>query len=152
VKLLLSWFLVCAVARVPSAGSDDKPTTRVYTNEDLDRIKEKRGETGVASQAAAAQPAPAPPRSERSHARGESYWRQEAERERRRLAPLQDRMLALERSLREKRAAPTPRSGIRPPTDGLEAQVEALRRRIREQQGRFEDRARREGALPGWLR
>ena len=143
--------VVCVAAAMPAVASEDKPSTRVYTNEDLERVRERRGETGVSSEVAPA-PAPEPSRVEGSAARGERYWRQETERERRRLGALRDRLLDLEQRLLEKRSAPTPRSGIRPPTDGLEAQVGALRQRIREQQSRFEDRARREGALPGWLR
>jgi hypothetical protein len=144
--------VVCVAAAVPAAAADEKPSTRVYTNEDLERVRDRRGETGVASEVAPVPQAPEPRRAESSTARGERYWRQETERERRRLAPLQERLLALEQRLVEKRNAPTPRSGIKPPTDGLEAQIGALRQRMREQQSRFEDRARREGALPGWLR
>jgi hypothetical protein len=144
--------LVCMAWAVPNAASEDKPTRRVYTNEDLERVRERRGETGVTSEVDPAPTTPEPRKLQRPPAQGERYWRQETERERRRLAPLQDRLLRMEQTLLERRSAPTPRSGIRPPTDGLEAQLDALRHRIREQQSRFEDRARREGALPGWLR
>jgi uncharacterized protein YicC (UPF0701 family) len=34
----------------------------------------------------------------------------------------------------------------------LQAKLDALERRVREVEDRFADRARREGALPGWLR
>jgi hypothetical protein len=51
------------------------------------------------------------------------------------------------------------RSPSRRPHASNEAQLEAWRRqiavleaRLRDEEARFEDRARREGALPGWLR
>lgn len=145
--------IVVCVAATTFLAAEDRPPTRVYTNEDLVRVRDRRGETGVTSEAAPAAGTPAVTRrGDRSPVQAERYWRQAAERERRRLAVLQDRLLVLEQRLAERRSAPTPRSGVRPPTDGLEAQIGAQRRRIREQQALFEDRARREGALPGWLR
>ena len=36
--------------------------------------------------------------------------------------------------------------------DAWRRQIAALEARMRDEEARFEDRARREGALPGWLR
>jgi hypothetical protein len=145
--------VVClAVARMASASEEKRPV-RAYTNEDLARVSERRGETGVASEPSpgAAAPAPARARSERT-ARGEEFWRREADRLRHRTEPLRRKSNELEAKLLDRRRQP----GVRPYTDALvvsyEAQLQGLRDRIRAEESRFEDRARREGALPGWLR
>lgn len=144
--------LVVCLAGAWPAASDEKPTIRVYTNEDLDRLRPRRGETGATSEPAVEPARAAPHGRERSPARGEEFWRREAERERRRLEPLRRRLLALEQRLEERRNQPRRGFAADPMLESLSAQIQALRGRIREEQSRFEDRARREGALPGWLR
>jgi len=169
--------LLCLPEHAEEGGPARKRPARVYTNDDLDRLSPLRGETGVLSTAPARLSPAAPdggsgaqPRSGGSPrgpsagihfrreppdarpARGEEYWRREAERLRDRLEPLRERARELALRLEERRRTP----GVRPFTD---ARVEALRRRvdgvearIRELESSFEDRARRAGALPGWLR
>jgi chromosome segregation ATPase len=102
--------------------------------------------------------------SDDGRARSEAYWRRQAESLHVRLQRARDRMDDLRARIAEKEAkADAPlssrsRRGRASPASS-EAQIEALRRqlaaleaRVRDEEARFEDRARREGALPGWLR
>src|SRR5206468_1195587 len=115
------------------------------------RLTSDRDETGGSSKPAAA-PAPEPA-SERGRARGEEYWRREAERVRDRLRPLRERASELRFQIEEKRRQPPPRrGGVGPQMGTLQRRLSALEERIREAESRFEDRARRERALPGWIR
>jgi hypothetical protein len=143
---------LAALACLPP--SDDAPLrprpVRVYTNDDLQRVAPLRGETGVLSTSSPA-PAAAPDKPPERQ-KGEAYWRREAERLRDRVQPLRERAADLRLRIEERRRKP----GVRPYTD---PQVEALQQRllgvearVRELESSFEDRARREGALPGWLR
>jgi hypothetical protein len=143
--------LVCAGSARVSALDDDKKPVPLYTNEDLRRVSPYRDETGVSSKPAAAPAAePAP---ERRRVRGEEYWRREAERLRDRLRPLRERASELRFRIEEERRRPPRRRGaVDPQTGTLEGRLRALEERIRETESRFEDRARRERALPGWIR
>lgn len=151
-RILLASWCACAAA---AAWADQDPAVRTYTNEDLDRVRPYRGETGVASrpaptlEAQRARPARGP-RGVADH--GEAYWRREAERHREQVAGLRRQLAALDERVAERRRRP----GVRPYSDPIvrstQARAESLRARIRESEARFEDRARREGALPGWLR
>jgi hypothetical protein len=145
--------LACASAAVLSGS--EKPPVPTYTNADLDRIAPYRGETGVLSTPAsplAAEPAsrPSGPRHD------ETYWRHEADH-------LHDRIRALRQRADEIRfrLASPPRqsqgrkaaaSASNDPTPALKARLAAIESEIRDRENRFEERARREGALPGWLR
>ena len=144
--------LACAGSAGASALDDDKKPVPLYTNEDLRRVSPYRDETGVSSKPAAATvPEPA---SERGRVRGEEYWRREAERLRDRLRPLHERASELRFRIEEKRRRQPPRrrGAVDPQTGTLERRLAALEERIREAESRFEDRARRERALPGWIR
>lgn len=156
--------MLVACTRVAGAA-EDKPAVRVYTNEDLDRIRPFRDETGVAS-VPAFRPDERPGHSPGSDAAGpkgrgrsadlhsEAYWRAQAERVRERLRKLEDQAGELRRRI----AAARPRSGPSgrrreaPDTSAWQARLAVLDTRRREIEGDFLDRARREGALPGWLR
>ena len=133
------------------AGAEDRKPVPLYTNDDLARVSPRRDETGVFTMPKAAREtvAPAEPR---QTARGEAYWRREAERVRQKVEPLRQRIAELRFRMDERERRP----GVRPVTD---SQLQAMSRRLRlwEQQmhdieDRFEERARRAGALPGWLR
>jgi hypothetical protein len=134
-----------------AVSADERQKPRVYTNEDLERISALREQTGVASQ-----PGTQAPTRERDEGpqrrRNEEYWRRQLERLRTRLAPAQARASELERALVARRL----KAGLRPHLDPRIAQDERrlteLRERIREEEDRFYERARRSGALPGWLR
>jgi hypothetical protein len=58
----------------------------------------------------------------------------------------------LREQIEERRREP----GVRPYSDpkvvALQRRIEVIERRIREVEADFEDRARRDGALPGWIR
>jgi peptidoglycan hydrolase CwlO-like protein len=158
----LRLLLLAAGGPVPS---EEKKPVPVYTNEDLDRISPHRDETGVNSHVVVAVPPSASTRaSDDGRARSEAYWRRQAESLHVRLQRARDRMDDLRARIAEKEAkADAPlssrsRRGRASPASS-EAQIEALRRqlaaleaRVRDEEARFEDRARREGALPGWLR
>ena len=143
---------MCLAACWPAAALDERPPARTYTNEDLDRVSPRRAETGVASEPVAGARRPEPRPQQGSSLRDEDFWRREAERERRRLEPLRRRLSDVEQKLAERRQKPGVRLVTDPIVAGYLAQIQKLRERIREEESRFEDRARREGALPGWLR
>jgi hypothetical protein len=155
-----------ALLRVPGGASDGpppkRPAPRVYTNEDLERVHRFRDQTGVHSVPAeppedetTSSPAEAPRRG-----KGEDYWRREA-------ARVRDRILGLEGQAAELRAQLADRareqgrlltgrrraSGTGSSSEStLRAKLEALELRMRRAEDDLLDRARRDGALPGWLR
>jgi hypothetical protein len=126
-----------------------------YDNDDLRRISPRRGETGVASEPAVAPAAAREPVPARAH--GEEFWRAEAEKLREQLGRLRQQAAALR--LRIESASSREAAARKRREPGASGGVETLRQRlrlieedIREREARFEERARRERALPGWLR
>ena len=91
-------------------------------------------------------------RKRRSAEGDEEHWRSQAERLREKLRPLREKADDLREAIEERRRKP----GVRPYTDpqvvATQRRLEVLERRIREAESSFEDRARRQGALPGWIR
>lgn len=153
--------LVCLAlaALAPSASAaEGKKAVPTYTNEDLDRLRPYRDQIGGASRPAVppgeSEKAPAPSAS----GRGEQRWRQEAARVRTRVAALQEQARRLREQIeraREKRGSTSGRNGQRARWEVEDAREKRLREveaQARDVQAEFEDRARREGALPGWLR
>lgn len=125
-----------------------------YDNDDLRRVSPRRGETGVASEPAV------PPTASReaapAGAHGEDFWRGEAEKLREQLARLRQQAAALRLRIESAASREAARKRREP---GASGGVETLRQRLRlieedmrEREARFEERARRERALPGWLR
>jgi len=154
--------VLCSASRASAqeAAPPPRPPVRVYTNEDLDRVHPFRDQTGVHSvpAAPAAGPAPSPEPRQRPARRGESYWRREA-------ARVRDRVLSLEAQAAELRARIAERAeeagrlltrrrrATSQGTDAtLRARLAGIERRIREEEEDLLERARRDGALPGWLR
>jgi hypothetical protein len=149
-----------------AAPSEEKKPVPVYTNDDLDRISPHRDETGVNSHVTVPVTRPAPGRgADDGRARSEAYWRKQAEslhvrqqRARERIDDLRARIAEKEaKAADESFRAPSRRGrSSRASTDtSLEAmrrQLAAMEERVRDEETRFEERARREGALPGWLR
>jgi hypothetical protein len=146
----------CALLR---AHGDEKPAVRAYTNDDLARYERLRTEEPADVPAVEEPPARGarsarePRRAEeRSAARGEAYWRREAERTAEQVRRLREQSEAIAEKLSDLRREP----GILPYSDPrlvrLEARRRALHERAREAEMRLEERARRAGALPGWLR
>jgi hypothetical protein len=144
---------------VPEEGR--KPA-RVYTNDDLDQVRPFRDQTGVESKPDSTtdtRHAGTPRQGRRAGAPAgaadrnvEEQWRRSAERLREKLLPLREKVDDLRVQIEERRREP----GVRPYTDAkvvaLQRRIEVLERRIREAESRFEDRARRQGAMPGWIR
>jgi septal ring factor EnvC (AmiA/AmiB activator) len=161
-------FGLSAILCASTAPADDdpvpapRPKARVYTNEDLDRVRPFRDETGVRSvPAVAPEDRPARPRAdERLRQRGEDYWRREAARVRDRVrtiaaqaaelrARIAERAEEASHFLTRRRRWASTASG----SDAtLPAKLATLERRMRQLEDDLADRARREGALPGWLR
>lgn len=162
-RIAFTGMCVCiGLTGVGAGWTEDRTERRVYTNEDLERVRPFRDETGVNST-----PANAPeteragtPRQdlgqgatdENKRALTEVHWRTQSERLRVRLQPMKEQAEDLRRQIDERRRAP----GVRPLTDPRvradQRKLETLERRIRDAESSFEDRARRAGALPGWLR
>lgn len=153
----------------------------VYTNDDLERVRPLRGETGVTSQPAFASATSgctshtragrgrskrhgasetcavsaadgAEPAARASAGRGETYWRREAERVREKQRLWRQQAEDLELKIAERRRKPDVRPYTDPQIVGWQRRADALRARMRELEGDLDDRARRERALPGWLR
>jgi hypothetical protein len=138
-----------------------------YTNDDLDRIAPRRAETGVASVPAVSATPPGKWQAPVG-AHDEAYWRREAEHLRDQLRPLEQRALALRLRIEHPAPKKAPRPAPQPsarrrqlhpapaatpdPTAALREQLHTLEEEIRDREARLEERARREGALPGWLR
>jgi hypothetical protein len=150
--------LAQAAPRPEVEERQDRPAVPIYTNADLERVQPFRDQTGVAS-------TPANPRTEeplargkpeRGRARGEAYWRDEARRVRKQVRALQDQVAEIEAGFAEREAErhrePLGRHRVDRGRAALDRRRANLQRRIRELEDDLEDRARREGALPGWLR
>ena len=136
-----------------------KPPVRVYTNADLDRVHPFAAETGGSSVPAVAadEASTARPPESRRKGKGEDYWRTEAARVRERLRALEERAAELRSQIAE-RGSQSEVFGRRRSSAGktsvaaLQASLAAVERRARLTQEDLEERARRDGALPGWLR
>jgi hypothetical protein len=161
---------VCLAVVGASALADEAEKKRpvpVYTNEDLERVRPFRDETGVASvPASGPDPTPGPSRSSASLShragprasgpdlRGEAWWRGEAARVRERVRALDLQAAELRRRIAEVRAEPwsSRRRRAVPDTRSWQARLAAIESRRRALEDDLRERARRAGALPGWLR
>ena len=140
------WLLVC-----PASGQQGNVPT--YTNEDLDRVARFREQTGaLATPALQESPADLP----RLGARDEDYWRRQARQLEERLSGLRRRAdelrARIETAREDQRRRAVGRRSPTPSVPALEQRLAALEREMRERRDELEDRARRSGALPGWLR
>jgi hypothetical protein len=150
---------LCFVAVQGWAGvtlATESQAIPTYTNQDLDRLAPERGQTGVLSTRAPEGPV-LPEIAQKRH--GEDYWRQQAERLRSRLRPLKRRAEELRLRLREAQDAAwrsmpgkTRSSSASAQPERLAAELASVEAEIREREEELQDRARRERALPGWLR
>jgi len=154
---------------VLTVGADEPDRTPTYTNDDLRRVSSRRGETGVLSR-------PSPPDGARKDGASrtdrpasaprlrdddETYWRSEAERLHDRIRGLRQRAdelrLRIQQQERQQRrgnanARPSPSSSRPDPADALRQRLQSIEDEICDREARLEERARRAGALPGWLR
>jgi hypothetical protein len=149
-----------------AAASGDEPrpeeraATRVYTNEDLERVRPFRAETGALSQPAPVSEPQAARESRRDPpaGRGEEHWRREAAKVRERARALAEQAEALRTRLAEqaddgRRLARRNRTSSSQAAEArLRARITALERKMRQLDDDLADRARRDHALPGWLR
>jgi hypothetical protein len=148
-----SWILAGTLLSCSATGGEDgrKKDVPVYTDDDLRRVSPLRDQTGggMAADTAAAERSAAP---DKARGKDEAYWRREWERLRERVQPLRDRAEDLRTQIEERRRVP----GVRPYSDArvesLQRRLAALEARIRDAEDRLHERARRAGALPGWLR
>jgi predicted RNase H-like nuclease (RuvC/YqgF family) len=149
------------------ARQTERKPAHVYTNEDLERVHPFRDETGASSTPAvphrpdeAAAPSPRRRRRHGTTTHDEAYWRGEARKLRERVRALSEKREALRERLAERREA---RGRVLRPARSssnaaaqsdraIERRIAALERRMRGLEEDLEERARREGALPGWLR
>ncbi len=154
--------ILCATASgsETEAGPPPRPPVRVYTNDDLDRVHPFRDQTGVRSVPAEppGEAAPLPEPRSRPAGRGESHWRAEAARVRERIQALEAqagelRARIAERSEEASRVPTRRRRSSSGDSDAtLQARLAGIERRIRQEEENLSERARRDGALPGWLR
>lgn len=131
----------------PSAGSEP----RVFTNADLDRMAACRYQTGAQSQVGAG-PRAAPSSDRTGSGALEADWRA-------RWRSVDQRARKLRQEARELRqeAAEAPRDPKKKPTGRrspslLISRARSLEAEARDLEDEFQERARRQGALPGWLR
>ena len=155
---------ILALCLASASAEAEAGRTPTYTDDDLHRVSARRAETGVQSEPASSTDSRSsgPSRHEaQERKRGEAYWHAEAERVADRIRGLRQRADALRVQLeqQQRRQRETRATARRKPattsvdtTIGLRQRLEAIEAEIREREARFEERARREGALPGWLR
>jgi hypothetical protein len=134
----------------------------VFTNADLDRIATCRYQTGAQSEVGGDPPGPAPRSRRRSveapAATGVSTEALETDwRARWRSVDQRSRKLRREALELRQEAAEVPRDPKKQPSGRrskslLIAKARSLEMEAKELEDEFQERARREGALPGWLR
>jgi len=141
-----------------------RPERRVYTNADLERMAACRYQTGAQSEAGTSRPkeeigGPGSKAAKTSRP-AEAALRDALESDwRARWRAVDQKARHLRREARELRqeAGDVPRDTKKPPTGRrspslLLTRARSLEAEARELEDEFQERARREGALPGWLR
>ena len=125
---------------------------RCFGEEDLERYRRERAPDSLAVTIP-----PAPPPSlgaPRDLTRERVLWRKEAQQHQRELAKLDASLRRLQWRLNEKRAKRRGRDWLTedPSIDLLEDSIRSLTEERKHLEERFRERARRDGALPGWIR
>ncbi len=125
---------------------------RSFGEDDLERYRRDRGTDSVPLPPPAA-PRP-PPAAPRDLTRERVHWRKETEQHEREVAKLEANLKRLEWRLNEKRSKRRSREWLtEDPSIGLlEDSVRALSEERRQLEERFRERARKDGAMPGWIR
>jgi len=152
-------FLLSSLAALPLHSADSQ--TPLYTNEDLERVAPFSDQTGVAS-VPAVSPADDKPRTAKRRPKGtanrpkreEAYWRREAARHRKRQETLIDKADRVRQQIAEEEIRRRHSLQMRDATilERLEERLASIEKQRIEEDDRFLERARRAGALPGWLR
>ncbi len=165
-------FLILSIAAIALSAAPQPPDCslppssrkepRVYTNADLDRMAACRYQTGAQSEVGAPAPetaARSAPRAGRASPSKESDPSAGAADWRARWRSVDQKARKLRREARELRqeAAEAPRDPKKQPTGRrspslLISRAKRLEAESRELEDEFQERARRQGALPGWLR
>jgi hypothetical protein len=125
-------------------------TARAFDDKDLERYRrEAPADSGPPRQA---RPRAGP--EARDLPREQAHWRKEAERHQREMAKIEASLRRLQWRLAEKRSRKRSRDWLTedPSIAALEDSIQALNEERRLLEERFRERARKEGALPGWLR
>jgi len=125
---------------------------RSFGEDDLERYRRQRGPDSVpATPSAAPRPPLAAPR---DLTREKVHWRKEAQQHQREVAKIEANLRRLEWRLNEKRSKRRSRDWLtEDPSIGLlEDSIRALTEERQRVEERFRERARRDGALPGWIR
>jgi hypothetical protein len=161
----MAWLTAALTATAVAAEEPARPArppARVYTNADLERVHPFAAETGVRSlPAVEGDPTPAAVPEPATRGRGEAYWRREAAAVRERLRALEERADGLRARIAERERAPSDETvyGSRKRSSAgstsnasLQRSLAAVERRMQRTWEDLEERARRDGALPGWLR
>lgn len=164
--------LLAAIGLSPAVRADEpRGPTPSYTDADLARYAATRTPASTSSEPESASPPPATrtrgrkaaiepgpaadlDREASQRASDERYWRREAEQARERARKHEDQAATLEAQVVERRqSSRRSRSGAAAPQlASLERRARLARERAREILDAFEERARRAGALPGWIR
>ena len=124
---------------------------RSFSDDDLERYRRGRAPDSVPTTPTAAPPPVAAPR---DLTRERVYWRKEAQQHQREVAKIEAKLRRLEWRLNEKRSRRRSREWL---TEDaaiglLEDSIRALSEERRRLEEGFRERARKEGALPGWVR
>jgi hypothetical protein len=124
---------------------------RSFDDRDLERIRRQRGPDPAPASAPAE---PVFPSLSRDLTKEKVYWRKETLQHEREVARVEASLRRLEWRLNEKRAKRRSREWVTedPMIAVLEDSIRALTEERNRLQERFHERARREGALPGWIR
>jgi hypothetical protein len=133
---------------------EEKERPRVFTNDDLARVSPYRDQTGVNSTPAPAETRPEakPPSSSGRGQSRESYWRREAAWVRDKIQSLEHNARELRRRIDERRRRPQIFAAADPQLQAWSRRLKQVEERIQGLDSDLSDRARREGAMPGWLR
>jgi hypothetical protein len=124
-------------------------STPTYTNRELALYHRELSETSPLP--TRRKPRRIPPR---DMAKEEAYWRKEFLKHQKDLARLDARIRRLEWRLADRRGRVRPGERLRdePAIRALEETLEAMHKERRELINHFQERGRKAGALPGWLR
>jgi hypothetical protein len=131
-------------------GAVSGKPTRTFDDGDLERYRAEKP----------SDPGPRPPpalgagEGSRDLVSEQAHWRKEAERHQREMAKIEASLRRLQWRLAEKRSRKRSRDWLTedPSIEALEDSIKALHEEKRQLDERFRERARKEGALPGWLR
>ena len=123
---------------------------RSFSDDDLERYRRGRAPDSVPTTPTAAPP----PVAARDLTRERVSWRKEAQQHQREVAKIEAKLRRLEWRLNEKRSRRRSREWLTedPAIGLLEDSIRALSEERRRLEEGFRERARKEGALPGWVR